>query len=232
MLGERTIDRIIYWGWLLFSFLAKSSQILSSWFLPTWSNLQFWKTLKYPHYFIFLVLFGLYLLSVSRHWQHLYGQRDQNLSNGIFPVYISYFSRLSLAYSSLEMSLLQKSFSWSLTSKFIPVQGSSDYLFWNLVKSFTSVLAIVLGSLCTSLTSSLSRVFEIFHFLPLPILFCNVWLSLNYMIILLTLLFDTWKRFDNFVYHFTALWASAILFLKSNFFCFWCIAFINDRSDP
>lgn len=44
------------------------------------------------------------------------------------------------------------------------------------------LFAAVLG-LWTSLTGFLSRIFSIFHFLPVPGLFCTVWLCLNFSVI-------------------------------------------------
>ncbi len=61
----------------------------------------------------------------------------------------------------------------------------------NLAKSFTSVF--VLGSLETFFTSFLSKVLEIFRFLPL---FSTVCVSSNFLIILLTPIHDTWKSLD------------------------------------
>lgn len=52
----------------------------------------------------------------------------------------------------------------------IPVLGSGEHL-CDTTKSLTTVLAVIPGSLETSLTSFPSRVFEVFPFLPLPSLF-------------------------------------------------------------
>ena len=124
----------------------------------------------------------------------------------MLPVCITFLQVvLSILQSGLKVSLLHK---WI----FLALQPHSPFLCRALVivffettvpdmaKSFTSVWAVVLGSLDTSLTSFLSRVFEIFHFLPLPGLFCTVWLSLNFLMILVTPVLDTWKHCDDFVY--------------------------------
>lgn len=76
-------------------------------------------------------------------------------------------------------------------------------------------------SLKTSLnTSFLLRVFEIFLFIPLMGLFCTPWLSLSFLMILLTPVDDTWKQCHNFAYPSHPLWASTTLFLKlTDLFC-------------
>lgn len=89
------------------------------------------------------------------------------------PQDVTGLSRLSLAYFSLPWRcLIWRSgfFIWSATSQSIPVLGSGEHL-CDTTKSLTTVLAVIPGSLETSLTSLPSRFFEVFPFLPLPSLF-------------------------------------------------------------
>lgn len=65
-----------------------------------------------------------------------------------------------------KVSHLEKWIFWQS----IPVLGSGEHL-CDTTKSLTTVLAVIPGSLETSLTSFPSRVFEVFPFLPLPSLF-------------------------------------------------------------
>ncbi len=105
-------------------------------------------------------------------------------------------SNFSLAWSCLFFRI----------GVFLGLQSRSPFLYGTLVfvfmeisipdliKSFTSVLAVVLGSLETSLNSFLYKVFEIFRSL---LLFSTVWASSNFLIILLTAVLDTLKHLIN-----------------------------------
>ena len=107
------------------------------------------------------------------------------------------FSKLK---SGLQVSLLQKwRSSWSVLYPRSPflcnarVTVFSETSNPDFARSLTNDLAVVLGLLDTSRTSFCSRVFEIFAFLPLPEKFCITVLSLNFLMIPLTAVLDTWK---------------------------------------
>ncbi len=167
------------------------------------------------------------LPSYSKHWQHLYDQRALLLSyltkghvTSMYNFSPGCPSNFSLAWRCLffrrGVFLGQQPHSpfpsGSLVSVFIETSVP------DLDKSFTSVFAFVLGTLETSHNSFLYKVFDIFHFLHL---FSTMWVSSNFLIMLLTAVLASWKYFNKRV-NASPLLALTFLFLKSkpNFFVF------------
>lgn len=81
-------------------------------------------------------------------------------------------------------------------SQSIPVQSLCAIVFFaTTIPSIHSCLGR-----CSGIIWHFSqRVFEIFCSLPLPGSLCTVWLSLSFLVILLTPNLDTWKPSDNFL---------------------------------
>ena len=107
----------------------------------------------------------------SKHWQHLLPKRSNSTSTDQSTPfqYVNFFyGVLIIPKSEFVVSFLQKSgFFWVLWyhSSFLCCELVTVFFetsIQNLAKSFTHVLAVVLGSLDKSLTTFLSRVFDIF----------------------------------------------------------------------
>lgn len=151
-------------------------------------------TLPAPCFTLEMVFFGLSICPFFKHRQHLYGQRALLL----FHLTKRHVSRM---HSFSPGCPLNFSLAWKCLlfrrGDFHGRQPHSPFLsrplvsvfieisIQDLIKSFTSVLAVVLGSLEITVSSFLFKVFEIF----LPVLHCVG--LFKFLIILLTSVHDT-----------------------------------------